>query len=93
MRLAQLERKFGEIDRARSIYMHISQFNDPRYDDFELWKVLTISNIIKTWENFELYHGNEDTYKDLKRVSKSVISKFNLLPPDPAKIKERVEKG
>lgn len=39
LRLAQLERKFGEIDRARGIYMHIAQFNDPRYDDFELWKV------------------------------------------------------
>lgn len=42
LRLAQLERKFGEIDRARGIYMHIAQFNDPRYDDFELWKVLHI---------------------------------------------------
>ena len=40
LRLAQLERKFGEIDRARGIYMHIAQFNDPRYDDFELWKVV-----------------------------------------------------
>ena len=40
-----------------------------------------------------MHHGNEDTYKDLKRVSKSVISKFNLLPPDPNKIRERVEKG
>lgn len=83
LRFAELERKFGEIDRARQIYMHISQFSDPRYDDQDLWK---------TWENFELHHGNEDTYKEFRRISKSVLSKFNLMPPDPNKIKERVEK-
>ncbi|CAD8151307.1 unnamed protein product [Paramecium octaurelia] len=84
LRLAQLERKFGEIDRARAVYIHISQFSDPRFDDFGLWK---------TWENFELHHGNEDTYKEFRRISKSVVAKFSLMPPDPKKIKERVEKG
>ena len=29
----------GEIDRARAIYMHISQNSDPRDDDQKLWKV------------------------------------------------------
>jgi pre-mRNA-splicing factor SYF1 len=43
LRFAELERKFGEIDRARSIYTHICQFSDPRYDDQDLWKVETIS--------------------------------------------------
>jgi pre-mRNA-splicing factor SYF1 len=40
-----------------------------------------------------LHHGNEDTYKEFRRISKSVLSRFNLMPPDPMKIKERVEKG
>jgi len=30
LRFAALERKLGEIDRARSIYAHASQFCDPR---------------------------------------------------------------
>lgn len=30
MRFAQLERKLGEIDRARAVYSHASQFCDPR---------------------------------------------------------------
>ena len=30
MRYAQLEMKLGEIDRARSLYSHGSQFSDPR---------------------------------------------------------------
>ena len=39
LRLAHLERKLSEIDRARAIYMHISQYSDPRFDDYDLWKV------------------------------------------------------
>lgn len=30
IRFANLERKLGEIDRARAIYIHCSQFCDPR---------------------------------------------------------------
>ena len=30
MRFAELERKLGEIDRARAVYMHASQIADPR---------------------------------------------------------------
>lgn len=30
LRFASLERKLGEIDRARAIYAHASQFCDPR---------------------------------------------------------------
>ena len=37
-RFAELETKLGEIDRARSIYIHGSQFADPRHSS-EYWKV------------------------------------------------------
>lgn len=47
LRFAELERKFGEIDRARSIYTHICQFSDPRYDDQDLWKVKISSYYMK----------------------------------------------
>ena len=30
VRFADLERKLGEIDRARAVYMHASQMADPR---------------------------------------------------------------
>jgi pre-mRNA-splicing factor SYF1 len=40
LRFAHLERKLGEIDRARAIYTHVSQFADPRDDDLRLWKVI-----------------------------------------------------
>lgn len=30
LRFANLERRLGEIDRARAIYTHVSQFCDPR---------------------------------------------------------------
>lgn len=53
LRYAQLERKMGEIDRARAIYMHISQNSDPRDDDQKLWKM---------WEDFEIHHGNVDSF-------------------------------
>ena len=37
-RFAELETKLGEIDRARSIYVHTSQFADPRQCS-EFWRV------------------------------------------------------
>lgn len=30
MRYAEMERKLGEIDRARAIYVHCSQICDPK---------------------------------------------------------------
>lgn len=34
LRFAALERKLGEIDRARAIFAHASQFCDPRVSEF-----------------------------------------------------------
>jgi pre-mRNA-splicing factor SYF1 len=42
-RFAALERKLGEIDRARAIYAHASQFCDPR-SHAEFWQ---------EWNQFE----------------------------------------
>lgn len=67
MRFADLECKLGEIDRARSIYAHCSQICDPRVAT-EFWK---------TWKEFEIKHGNEDTLRELLRVRRSVMAVFN----------------
>ncbi|KAK5059704.1 pre-mRNA-splicing factor syf1 [Exophiala bonariae] len=67
LKFAEMERRLGEIDRARAIYGHASQFADPRVDS-PFWD---------TWEKFEVAHGNEDTFKEMLRIKRSVAAKFN----------------
>lgn len=35
LRFAKMERKLGEVDRARAIYQHLSQFCNPRQRENE----------------------------------------------------------
>ncbi|CAN9309237.1 unnamed protein product [Alternaria alternata] len=67
LKFAEMERRLGEIDRARAIYGHASQFCDPRTSP-EFWK---------KWEAFEVQHGNEDTYKEMLRIKRSVQAQYN----------------
>ncbi|KAF7193853.1 Pre-mRNA-splicing factor syf1 [Pseudocercospora fuligena] len=67
IKFAEMERRLGEIDRARAIYGHASQFCDPRVDA-EFWR---------KWEAFEVQHGNEDTFKEMLRIKRSVQAQFN----------------
>ncbi|KAF9918455.1 pre-mRNA-splicing factor syf1 [Lobosporangium transversale] len=67
MRFAEMERKLGEIDRARGIFAHGSQFSDPRI----------ASDYWQAWHDFEVQHGNEDTFKEMLRIKRSVQVKFN----------------
>ena len=53
LRYAALERRLGEIDRARAIYVHASSLADPRTDP-AFWA---------DWNGFEVKHGNEDTFR------------------------------
>ncbi|CAG8631126.1 11010_t:CDS:10, partial [Paraglomus occultum] len=67
LKYAELERKLGEIDRARALYAHASQFCDPRIDP----------NFWQTWHDFEVKHGNEDTFKEMLRIKRSVQAQYN----------------
>ncbi|KAI9355904.1 pre-mRNA-splicing factor syf1 [Zopfochytrium polystomum] len=67
VRFAQMEIKLMEVDRARSIWSYGSQFADPRMDP-AYWK---------SWQDFEVKHGNEDTFKEMLRIKRSVQAKFN----------------
>ncbi|KIW00457.1 pre-mRNA-splicing factor syf1 [Verruconis gallopava] len=67
VKFAEMERRLGEIDRARAIWAHASQFADPRVEP-GFWK---------KWEEFEVGHGNEDTFKEMLRVKRSVVLLFN----------------
>mmetsp|Transcript_59329 Transcript_59329/g.138202 ORF Transcript_59329/g.138202 Transcript_59329/m.138202 type:complete len:886 (+) Transcript_59329:105-2762(+) len=66
MKYAKMETMLGEVDRARAIYVHASQFCDPRKEE-EFWK---------TWRGFEVQHGNEDTFRDMLRIKRSVQAMF-----------------
>ncbi|KAI9302584.1 pre-mRNA splicing factor Syf-1 [Cunninghamella echinulata] len=66
IKYADLERKLGEIDRARAIYGYASQFFNPKaFPDF--WQ---------KWHDFEVQHGNEDTFKEMLRIKRSVQAQF-----------------
>lgn len=67
LRFAALERKLGEIDRARAIYVHASQFCDPRVNS-KFWA---------EWSDFEIATGSEDTYREMLRIRRSVQAQFN----------------
>ncbi|PYH96296.1 pre-mRNA splicing factor Syf-1 [Aspergillus ellipticus CBS 707.79] len=67
LKFAEMERRLGEIDRARAIYGHASQFCDPR----------TNAVFWQKWEAFEVQHGNEDTFKEMLRIKRSVQAKYN----------------
>ncbi|KAK8775905.1 hypothetical protein V5799_030751 [Amblyomma americanum] len=67
IRFADLERKLGEIDRARAIYAHCSQMCDPR----------TTADFWNTWKEFEVHHGNEDTMREMLRIKRSVQAMYN----------------
>merc|ERR1712151_607599 len=66
IRYSKMETMLGEVDRARGIYNHASQFCDPRKED-EFWKM---------WRAFEVQHGNEDTFRDMLRIKRSVQAMF-----------------
>jgi pre-mRNA-splicing factor SYF1 len=69
IKFADMERRLGEIDRARAILGHASQFCDPRTSP-EFWQ---------KWESFEVQHGNEDTFKEMLRIKRSVQAQYKYV--------------
>ncbi|CAM6119372.1 unnamed protein product [Calypogeia fissa] len=69
LKYAELERNLGEIDRARAIYVHAAQMSDPR-SDADFWS---------KWNNFEVQHGNEDTFREMLRIKRSVSASYSQM--------------
>ncbi|KAF8380771.1 hypothetical protein HHK36_028265 [Tetracentron sinense] len=67
LKYAELEKSLGEIDRARAIYVFSSQFADPR-SDADFWN---------KWHEFEVQHGNEDTFREMLRIKRSVSASYS----------------
>merc|ERR1719426_532210 len=64
---ARKEKILGEIDRARAIYTHASQFCNPAKEK-DFWE---------DWKRFEVQHGNEDTFREMLRVKRSVEAQYS----------------
>lgn len=69
IKFSKVETLLGEIDRAREILTHGSQFSDPRSTD-KYWT---------TWHEFEVNHGNEDTFREMLRVGTREPSIIDLV--------------
>ena len=67
LKYAKLEKNLGEIARARGIYVFASQFADPR-SDADFWD---------KWREFEVQHGNEDTFREMLRIKRSVSASYS----------------
>ncbi|CAA7025986.1 unnamed protein product [Microthlaspi erraticum] len=84
LKFAELERSLGEIDRARSVYKYASQFADPRSDP-EFWN---------KWHEFEVQHGNEDTYREMLRIKRSVSASYSqthFILPENMMLKDKID--
>jgi len=68
-RFSDVEIKLGEVDRAREILGHGSQFCDPRKEQ-EYWE---------KWHQFEVHHGNEDTFREMLRIKRSVQLQYTQI--------------
>jgi len=66
VRFAEKETQLGEIDRARAIYTQGAQFADPR----------TVNSFWKKFSDFEVDHGNEETFREMLRVKRATQVRF-----------------
>ena len=66
---AKMESSLQEIDRARAILMYGAQLADPRRNP-EYWA---------TWHDFEVANGNEETFREMLRIKRSVQASFSTV--------------
>lgn len=67
LKFAELEKRLGEIDRARGIYRYAATNADPRID-LDFWN---------RWHEFEVQHGNEETFREMLRIKRTVSASFS----------------
>jgi len=66
---AKMETSLQEIDRARAVLAYGAQMVDPRRNDV-YWKA---------WNEFEISHGNEETFREMLRIKRSVEASFSTV--------------
>ncbi|KAJ3693391.1 hypothetical protein LUZ60_008871 [Juncus effusus] len=62
LKYAEMEWKLGEIDRVRKIFTFASNYCDPGSQ--------------MEWIDFEMHHGNEDTFREMLRINCSIKPSF-----------------
>jgi pre-mRNA-splicing factor SYF1 len=89
LRFAALERKLGEIDRARAIYAHGSQLcvalplliaveRSVRLTQFAYSCDPRVNpKYWSDWNAFEIETGSEDTFREMLRIKRAVQASFN----------------
>jgi len=79
---ATLEQKMGEVDRARAIYSHAALFSPPA-ERKDFWQ---------RWHEFELRHGNPDTFREMLRIRRTVHVQHSKANFVQASLLERTDK-
>ena len=79
---AKMETSLQEIDRARAVLSYGSQMADPRMNE-EYWKV---------WNEFEITHGNEETFREMLRIKRSVEASFSTVNYNAAEMSATTSK-
>jgi len=79
---AALETKLHELHRARTAYSYGAQLADPRRDP-DYWKA---------WHDFEVAHGNEETFREMLRVKRGVQAAFSTVNYNAAEMGAGVPK-
>ncbi|OEU21332.1 TPR-like protein, partial [Fragilariopsis cylindrus CCMP1102] len=64
---ASMETSLQEFDRARAVLTYGAQMADPRRNE-EYWKA---------WNEFEISHGNEETFREMLRIKRSVEASYS----------------
>ena len=66
---ARVEAGVGQIERARRLMEHAAQFVNPSKAELAFfWDV---------WKNFEIEHGSQDTFKEMRRVQRAVAVQYS----------------
>lgn len=80
---ANMETSLQEIDRARAVLTYGAQMADPRRNQ-EYWRA---------WNEFEISHGNEETFREMLRIKRSVEASFSTVNYNAAEMSGSVPKS
>ena len=69
MDFSKMETSLQELERARAVLAYGAQMADPRRLP-EYWK---------KWHDFEVSHGNEETFREMLRIKRSVQASFSTV--------------
>jgi pre-mRNA-splicing factor SYF1 len=78
LEFAKMETSMQEMDRARAVLTYGAQMADPRRNE-DYWK---------DWNQFEIAHGNEETFREMLRIKRSVEASFSTVNYNAAEMSQ-----